>query len=60
MPTKSDSDLIFCLQLLSKTPTSTLHFSLLPIWISIIDLVKSIIVVNIIDFTKIDYRDPYR
>ena len=27
VPTKSDSDVIFCLQLLSKTLTSTLHLS---------------------------------
>ena len=27
MPTKSDSDVILCLQLLSKTLTCTLHFS---------------------------------
>ena len=27
MSTKSDSDIIFCLQLLSKTFTCTLHFS---------------------------------
>ena len=25
VPTKSDSDIIFCLQLLSKTPTCLLH-----------------------------------
>ena len=28
VPTKSDSDVILCLQLLSKTLTCTLHFSL--------------------------------
>ena len=28
MPTKSDSDVVFCLQLLSKTSTCTLHLSL--------------------------------
>ena len=27
VPTKSDSDVIFCLQLLSKTLTCTLHLS---------------------------------
>ena len=27
MPTKSDSDVMFCLQLLSKTLTCTLHLS---------------------------------
>ena len=27
LPTKSDSDVIFCLQLFSKTLISTLHFS---------------------------------
>ena len=27
LPTKSDSDVIFCLQLLSKTLTRTLHLS---------------------------------
>ena len=27
VPTKSDSDVVFCLHLLSKTLTCTLHFS---------------------------------
>ena len=27
LPAKSDSDVVFCLQLLSKTLTCTLHFS---------------------------------
>ena len=27
VPTKNDSDVILCLQLLSKTPTCTLHLS---------------------------------